>query len=158
MLLRLKHQQSHASGNNLTIFSSSLRIENWQKVTISWNFCKLILSHEDVTKITIERLLYIKKGYQLLCSMCFCPKSFAYPCKMSVRRSHVQNGWWHIFFPSKRYFDDAECTLSVLIWSTIKICPFRIMPPTLAKAKRPPGKFPGSISRLFARIPSAKWL
>ena len=94
MLLRQKHQQSHASGNNLTIFSSSLRIENWQKVTISWNFCKLILSHEDVTKITIQTAaLHQKGGFQLLCSMCFYPKSFAYPCKMSVRRSHVQNGW-----------------------------------------------------------------
>ena len=77
MLLRLKHQQSHASGNNLTIFSSSLRIENWQKVTISWNFCKLILSHEDVTKITIQRLLYIKKGvsitmFNVLLSEKFC--------------------------------------------------------------------------------------
>ena len=29
-----------------------------------------------------------------------------------VRHSHVQNGWWHIFFPSKRYFDDAVYTVS----------------------------------------------
>ena len=81
--------------------------------------------------------------------------------KKEARHSHVQNGWWHIlcshFFSLKRYFDDAIHSLkSSYLWlvplscSTIKICPFRIMPPTLAKAERPSGKFPGYFTSLCA--------